>query len=164
MNPGSVRIPRAERSRRARGFTLLEMLIVISLMVVMAGVGAWSFAGFDEEKSVRQPGDELIRMAKQAVRAAAVESRPFSIQFSETGFAVAGFQDKGSFTLDEATVISLLRWGEKDWTPAAGQTWMFGANGLCDPLRVRIESPAAKLEMTFNALTGSPTEQKLEMK
>lgn len=168
MNPGSADpIQRPERPRRAgpRGFTLLEMLIVISLMVVMAGVGAWSFAGFDEEKSVRQPGDELIRMAKQAVRAAAVESRPFSIQFSETGFAVAGFQDKGgSHTLGEGSVISILRWGEKDWAPAAGQTWMFGANGLCDPIRVRIESPAARLEMTFNALTGSPSEQRLEMK
>jgi prepilin-type N-terminal cleavage/methylation domain-containing protein len=148
-----------------RGFTLLEMLIVISLMIVMAGVGVLSFAGFDEEGSVRKPGDELIRMSKQAVRAAAVQSRPFTIQFTETGFGITGFQDKGaSFELREGTTISIMRWGEKEWLPAAGQSWMFGANGLCDPLRVRIESVEAALEMTFNALTGSATDQKLEVR
>jgi hypothetical protein len=41
---------------------------------------------------------------------------------------------------------------------------MFGGNGLCDPIKVRIESGGSRLEMGFNPLTGSPTEQTLTTK
>jgi hypothetical protein len=66
--------------------------------------------------------------------------------------------------LVEGTTISILRWGQKEWIPAEGQVWMFGGNGLCDPIKVRIESGGSRLEMGFNPLTGSPTEQTLTTK
>ena len=146
---------------RRAGFTLIEMVIVVVMIAVLTAMAAFSFAGFDDDLSVKGPGDELVRLAKTAVRAAAIQGRPFNIAFEETDFSLVGWEGKGGNTvaLPEGTKLSILRWGEKQWQPAEGQRWMFGGNGLCDPIRVRFESGDAVLEMGFNPLTGSPTDQ-----
>lgn len=159
--------PLAEREGYfARGFTLIEVIIVVVMIAVLAAMAAFSFAGLGNDLSVKGPGDELIRLAKQAVKAAAIEGRPFQIAFGEEDFSLLGWEGKGggTVTIPEGTTFSILRWGEKNWQPAAGQTWMFGGNGLCDPIRVRIESGDSILEMSFNPLTGSPTEQSMGAK
>jgi len=153
--------PHPSHAHSARGFTLVEVIIVVVMIAVLTTIAAFSFAGFGDDQGVKGPGDELIRLAKTAVRSAAIQGRPFTIAFGEKDFALLGYEGKGGGHVDlpEGTKLSILRWGEKDWQQAAGQTWLFGANGLCDPIRVRIESGEAVLEMGFNALTGSPTDQ-----
>lgn len=150
-------------NHRHKAFTLIEVIIVVVMIAVLTAMAAFSFAGFGDDLSVKGPGDELIRLSKTAVRAAAIQGRPFTIAFGESGFALLGWEGKGGneVALPEGTKLSILRWGEKEWQPAEGLTWMFGGNGLCDPIKVRFESGEATLEMGFNPLTGSPTEQKL---
>lgn len=148
--------------RHSRGFTLLEVIIVMMLITVFLSVAAMNFASLDSEEVARKPANELIRLAKQAVRASAVEGRPFIIQFDKTGFGVLGKEgaEGGHVPLPEDTQIEILRWGEKAWLPAEGQGWMFGANGLCEAIKVRFLSPAGIMEMGFNPLTGSPVDEK----
>ena len=149
--------------RSARGFTLIEVVIVVLMMAVLLAMAAFSFTGLGDDDPVKGPGDELIRLSKQAVRAAAIQGRPFHIHFEKDHFALAGWEGKGDSQvgINEGTQIFILRWGEKEWRPAEGQVWMFGGNGLCDPIKVRIESGSARLEMGFNPLTGSPVDQTL---
>jgi prepilin-type N-terminal cleavage/methylation domain-containing protein len=144
-----------------RGFTLIEVIIVVVMIAVLTAMAAFSFAGFGDDLSVKGPSDELIRLSKTAVRAAAIQGRPFTIAFGESDFALLGWEGKGGnqVALPEGTKLSIMRWGQKEWQPAEGQSWLFGANGLCDPIRVRFESGEATLEMAFNPLTGSPTDQ-----
>ncbi len=153
--------PRTPKVRALRGFTLLEVIIVITLIAIFAGTAVMNFESLDAEEVMRRPADELIRMSKQAVRASAVESRPFTIYFDKTGFSVAGMEgnEGGRVELPAEMTMELLRWGNRDWTPADGQAWMFGSNGLCDAIKVRFMSPQGVLEMGFNPLTGSPTDQ-----
>ena len=148
---------------RRRGFTLIEVIIVVVVIAVLTAMAALSFAGFDDDVSVKGPGDELIRLSKTAVRAAAIQGRPFTIAFGESGFTLLGWEGKGGNTvaLPEGTKLSILRWGQKEWLPAEGQSWMFGGNGLCDPIKVRFESGDARLEMGFKPRTGSPIDQTL---
>ncbi len=156
-----MNVQRLTPSIRARAFTLIEVIIVVVMIAVLTAMAAFSFAGFGDDLSVKGPSDELIRLAKTAVRAAAIQGRPFSIAFEKTGFTLLGWEGKGgnSAALPEGTKLSILRWGEKEWQPAEGQMWLFGGNGLCDPIKVRFESGEALLEMGFNPLTGSPTDQ-----
>lgn len=158
-----MNFPRQAPTHRQKAFTLIEVIIVVVMIAVLTAMAAFSFAGFDDDMSVKGPSDELIRLSKTAVRAAAIQGRPFSIYFGEKDFTLLGWEGKGGNTvaLPEGTKLSILRWGEKDWQPAEGQTWMFGGNGLCDPIKVRFESGDALMEMGFNPLTGSPTDQTL---
>lgn len=146
---------------RAWGFTLIEVVIVVVMIAVLTAMAALSFTGFDDDYAVKGPSDELIRLAKTAVRSAAIQGRPFTIAFGDKDFTLLGYEGKGGghVELPAGTKLSILRWGEKEWQKAAGQTWMFGGNGLCDPIRVRFESGTGMLEMAFNPLTGSPTDQ-----
>ena len=148
-----------------RAFTLIEVIIVVVMIAVLASIAAFSFAGFDDDVAVKGPSDELIRLSKTAVRAAAIQGRPFTIAFEKDGFTLLGWEGKGSnhVPLPEGTKLSILRWGDKDWHPAEGQTWMFGGNGLCDPIKVRFESNNSMIEMGFNPLTGSPVDQVTQM-
>ncbi len=115
---------------RRKAFTLIEVIIVVVMIAVLTAMAAFSFAGFGDDLSVKGPSDELIRLAKTAVRSAAIQGRPFTITFGEKDFTLNGWEGRGGNTvaLPEGTKLSILRWGQKDWQPAEGQTWMFGGN------------------------------------
>lgn len=148
------------------GFTLVEIIIVVLMIAVLSSIAVFSFAGLGDEESIKSPSNELIRLSKTAVRAAAIQGRPFTIAFEKEGFSLLGWEGKGGnhVPLPEGTKLSILRWGEKEWHPAVGQTWMFGSNGLCDPIKVRFESNNSMIEMGFNPLTGSPVDQVTQMR
>ncbi len=153
------------QSSLRRGFTLLEIIIVVGLMTMMISVAAFTMSAFDDEGSVRQPGNELIRLAKQAVNAAAVNGRGYWIRFDEAGFVF--LSDEGNetdrVTLSDDIQVEVLRWGGRDWEDAEGQSWLFGAQGICEPIRVRLTGTDSKLELAFNPLTGTPSDEQMEI-
>ena len=151
--------------RLRRAFTLLEVIIVIGLMAMMIGVASFSLSAFDDEGSVRAPGNDLIRLAKQAVNAAAINGRGYWIRFDEEGFAFLSEEgsEKDRVSLPKDMEVEILRWGGRDWEDAEGQSWLFGAQGICEPIKVRFSAPDSRLEMAFNPLTGTPSEQQMEI-
>ena len=56
--------PSYSRRRGHAGFTLLEMIVVIALMVIIAAMATLSFVGLEGESEVEKPGNELARMVK----------------------------------------------------------------------------------------------------
>ena len=149
------------------GFTLLEMIVVIALMVIIAAMATLSFIGLEGESEVEKPGNELARMVKQASRAAVVQGRPFVIAFGKTEFGFldgAGGAD-GHVTLPKGMKISVQRWnGGKRWNNAEGLNWTFYPSGICDALRFKFEHPDGLVEMAFNPLTGSVSEEAAYLK
>lgn len=152
----------ASRQRQHAGFTLLEMIVVIALMVIIAAMATLSFIGLEGESEVEKPGNELARMVKQANRAAVVQGRPFVIAFGNTEFGFldgAGGAD-GHVTLPKGMKVSVQRWnGGKRWNSAEGLNWTFYPSGICDALRFKFEHPDGMVEMAFNPLTGSVSEE-----
>ncbi len=148
-----------------RAFTLLEVIIVIGLMAMMIGVASFTLSAFEDEGSVRAPGNDLIRLAKQAVAAAAVNGRGYWIRFDEEGFVFLSDEggQKDRVTLPKDMDVEIRRWNGGDWEDAEGQSWLFGAQGICEPISVRFTAPDSRLEMAFNPLTGNPSDQQLEI-
>ena len=72
-----------QRRRDDGGFTLLEMIIVLALMIVLAGMAALSFTSLEEGSGVEVYGNRLARMAKRASRDAVVQGRPIVIAFDQ---------------------------------------------------------------------------------
>ena len=73
---------------RARGFTLLEMSMVLFIMVLFVSVGAYSFQGSADEEILRIPAAELQRMARESVSRAGTYEEQQTIVFEKNGFGV----------------------------------------------------------------------------
>jgi len=145
------------------GFSLLEMIIVLALMIVLAGMAALSFTSLEEGKGVEMYGNKLARMAKRASRDAVIQGRPIVIGFEKKGF---GFVNEtapgkeGYCSLPKDAKMGVQRWnGGKKFQPADGTTWTFFPSGICDAKRFRFEAPDGAMEMGFNPLTGSVVDQ-----
>ncbi len=157
---------RQRRLRRLRaGFTLLEMIAVMALIIMLLGIAAFATRQAAPEPVVREPGNELIRLAKTAVRAAAVQGRGYMLAFDKTGFALLGAEggQNDRVNLPKGMKVFIKRWGVRDWEPAEGQRWWFGMQGLCEPISVRIAAKDSALMLRFNPLTGAPVEEEMEM-
>jgi len=64
-----------------RGFTLLEVMIVIVIVGVMAAIGIPSFSSWRENQAVRNAAQALLVQLKQARTLAMTENRTVSITF-----------------------------------------------------------------------------------
>jgi hypothetical protein len=156
---------RAARRLRPAGFTIMEIIVVMAIIIMMLGIAAFAIRQVSPDPSVRKPADELIRIAKIAVRASAVQGRGFAVAFDKSGFSLTGAdsgqQARGS--VPKGMKIHIKRWGGRDWEEAEGYRWWFGSQGLCEPLTVRLAAKDSVIEMKFNPLTGTPSEEALEI-
>lgn len=62
-----------------------------------------------------------------------------------------------SIPLENGLKAEALFWGDGDWDRLEGdrmRRWVFQANGMCSPVRIRFVTPGATLEAAFDGLTG----------
>ena len=202
-----------------RGFTLLEVVIVLAILAVLGAAALPAFKGLKDEQIAREPISGLAKLAKEARLHAIREKRPYQIAFTEKGFSATrylspylqaadldrflqqvqtdaqgdtpeaqkehekdeqeeqqraaaaasnndpntpppapGFKEwTESYPLPEGTTYSVKFWHEATSTPISGETvklWVFQPSGLCPPVTVHVDRPAAMFEVTFNALTA----------
>ena len=74
-----------------RAFTLLELVIALTIIVVLVAATVPSLRGLKEEQIAREPVAELARLAKEARLHAMKEKRPYQIAFTSKGFAATRY-------------------------------------------------------------------------
>lgn len=67
-------------------FTLVEIVIALTIVAILTAAAIPSFQGFREEQAAREPVIALVRMAKEARLRAMQEKRPYQIAFHSGGF------------------------------------------------------------------------------
>jgi len=139
---------------------MLEIVVVMSIMVLIIGIGFASFTFLDQEDPFEKPAQSLTQMSKFAIHASVLQHRSITLFFDKEGFGMIGATSpEGSyFTLPNDMKAFIYRMGGKRWEKAEGQIWRFGEQGICEPIKVRFESPRGTRDMTFHPLTGSPVD------
>jgi prepilin-type N-terminal cleavage/methylation domain-containing protein len=74
-------------TRRPRGFTLLEILIVIAIVGILVVIGVGNFGGLSEKYKVEAETKQLYADLMDARGRAMQRSRVFFVRFSGTGYA-----------------------------------------------------------------------------
>ena len=71
--------------------------------------------------------------------------------------AQKGLQFHESYEIPDNVRYSLQFWGETEWIDMQSglfHRWVFQPSGMCEPLRIRVESDGAFFEVEFHPLTG----------
>ena len=192
----SVTIIRKRYSRsRVRGFTLLEMVIVLALIGLAMGGAMTLFIVTSSERQLKSSAADLELLSKKARSIAMVQQRPYAITFFENSarlspLAEAGYTDeelearleleqeamddgmaapkfppvRETLTLDQFA-LSVRRWGAVNFIPMLRndpQVWRFDANGICEPMSVRIDYDDGWMEMDFHPLSAGIRDSSME--
>lgn len=94
MNVNKVRLSTVARAQAAvlsRGFTLVEVVITLSVLAVLVGISVPAISGLQRQHEARQPVTELVRMARTVRALAMTQEHPYQIAFDHRGFHAAEF-------------------------------------------------------------------------
>lgn len=151
--------PLSDVRRKRGGFTLMEIIVVMSIMMLMIGIGVASFSFVSNSDPFEEPVARLRKMSKYALQAAVIQHRSMKIAFDKTGFTLIGATDGGgggSYTLPGGMKMQILHFGGKQWEKAENQVWPFGEQGICEPIRIRFLNDTDHVDLAFHPLTGVP--------
>ena len=75
----------------ARAFTLIEIVIALTIVAVLAAATVPMLKGFQNERLAREPVTALLRLAREARMRAMKEKRPYQVAFHATGFTASRY-------------------------------------------------------------------------
>jgi prepilin-type N-terminal cleavage/methylation domain-containing protein len=165
---------------RARGFTLLELCMVLFILALLAGAAMPAMDSAFTEQELRTDAHQFSLMVKTGMIKSGEQNRPYVLDLAGKDILLqpVGMEEKApaapSFlpahsdpdaapTLENVTMDLKLTNGfllpdakKKDtWDPVSSERWTFQPSNLCPLPRVRLTRGRAWIEMSFNALTGN---------
>lgn len=166
---GTGRIAFRRASRSTRAFTLLEILIVLSIIILFSSLFALHFDGRRSEELIAPLGKDFQSMALKAKRRSFAYRRDQYLVVKDRNIILTE-SPKGRDPLAETieriqipeTVSLKVRskhlFDDDSWIPAEGFNWRFRRSGLNDPVGFRFSYDRSYLELDFDALTAIPAE------
>jgi type II secretory pathway pseudopilin PulG len=162
MNAIRVAAKSGQPGRRTGGYTLLEIALVVTIIVLLVGAVVPLSSGFVREQRLRESVRGLLVLAKTARTEAMTTGRAAEVVFGKGGFSLlrAGEEEPSeSVQLPGGTRYQLLPFGADKPLRPDGQRWIFQPTGLCEPLTVRIMEDEAWIEVRFDPLTAGIEEE-----
>jgi type II secretory pathway pseudopilin PulG len=129
--------PSFHRSCGSAGFTLVEVIVAMSIAMLLVGVASLSITAVSDENELRRAAASIEMTARDSLLQAVSDYRPVQLELASFG------------------AVQVRRYGEKNFrAPASGETWEFSPTGVCEPVELRITSEAGTIELGFDPLTG----------
>ncbi|MBB5031675.1 pilus assembly FimT family protein [Prosthecobacter vanneervenii] len=77
--------------QRHAGFTLVEIVIALTIVAVLAAATVPMLKGFQDERLAREPITALLKLAREARMRAMKEKRPYQVAFHASGFTASRY-------------------------------------------------------------------------
>lgn len=173
-----------------RGFTLLEIVIVLAIAAVVMGGAVGLMVYSSDERVLRNASGEIELLAKRARTTAILLQTPYALEFREgvvrlMPLAEAGRDEKRTvggrriggepviqeagerweYALEGDMQIFVRRWNSSEWLATRKNTvhvWRFDPSGLSEPISVRLALENSWSEDAYHPLTATIRESLLE--
>ena len=177
-------ISAARTNKPQRGFTLIEIVMVLAIAAIVMGGAVGLMISSSDERVLRNVSGEIELLAKRARTIAILNQTPYALEFREgvvrlLPFAQAGMDlkkgqlemetastDKSrQISLDSGVEILIRRWNSEEWFNTQKKSvhvWRFDPDGLCEPLSIRITLDKSWAEDTYHPLTATISDSALE--
>ncbi len=177
-------------SKLARGFTLIEIVIVLAISAIVMGGAAGMLFYSSDERVLRNASGEIELLAKRARTTAILLQTPYALEFREnevkllplaeagqeetrlvSGARVGGEKvvlesaERWQYSLEDGVEVFVKRWNASEFLGTkkdAVHVWRFDPNGLCEPLSVRLTTEKSWSEDTYHPLTATIRDSQLE--
>ena len=144
----------------SRGFTLLELIIVVAILAVLLWMAFPSFEGVIADGKLRKSLDEFNKLVRAAQERSVNEHRAYLVVWSNKDIfvqpeAFTKDEDKkpvANFVLEEGSAITLTL--PAALTPKPAGEWIFWPTGTCEPATVKFEGRPGTWTANYSALTG----------
>ncbi len=124
-------------------FTLLEVIIAMSIGVVILGVSVLGISGVQDENRLRRTATDIETTARAALFDAVSNQRPVRLALD------------GGLAGHSGGAVFVRRYGEPKFREARrGEFWEFSPTGICEPIEVRVVSSLGEIELAFDPLTA----------
>jgi prepilin-type N-terminal cleavage/methylation domain-containing protein len=147
---------------RARGFTLLEIMISICILLVILGLAVPSLSGVLADKRLRHSMNEFNDLVRQAQERSVAEHRAYLIVWSEKEVLLRpeafGKEEEIkpaaqlALAKGESLVLSLPSALAKD----LAAEWIFWPSGTCEPAIVKFRGANGSWAANYSPLTARP--------
>ena len=178
-------ISAAKTNSRSRGFTLLEIVIVLGIAAMVMGGAAGLMVYSSDERALRDVSGRIELLAKRARTTSILQQTPYALEFRlgivrMLPLAQAGIIDKKygkkkalvesvdedhQVNLREDVSLSILRWNSEKWLTTGKESihiWRFDPDGLCEPVSIRLSLNKSWMENSYHPLTATIRDTQLE--
>jgi prepilin-type N-terminal cleavage/methylation domain-containing protein len=159
--PTSVRPARLDRER-LKGFTILEVCVVLFIVAVIFVVAVPPAAHLLDEEKLQKPIRELQRFAKTARRDAMLEDRAYEVLLLNDSYILrpvskdAGKVDnRMSYQVPADITFAIKRLSDRGFAKHTDARWIFSPNGLCEPLTFLFQRGSDWIRFRVDPLTAT---------
>ncbi len=149
----------------SHGFTLLEVCIAMTIGMLIIGVATLGISGIQDEQRLRKMASGIETAVRESLQRAVIEHRNVFIEFGSGQLVAPALQGGAAGSLALEGTLLIRRYGEKTFrAPKRGEVWQFAADGLCEPIELRITQTNGVVEMSFDPLTGCARKKSIIVK
>jgi type II secretion system protein H len=153
-------------SRQVRGFTLIEIMIVVAIIGLMAAIGLPSVITSMQKRGMRKALSDIVEVCRTARANAIIHNRTESVifhplpqdrTFAAEGGAAAHSGMVSSSTLPDGVNFAMLDINQQDF---GGSDWarvFFYPDGTSDEMTIVLADSHDQRKITLEFATGTPT-------
>lgn len=142
--------------KHSSAFTLIELILAMTITILVIGVAVLSISGVREEDKLRRAAAIIETSARQNLLQALNTQQTVRLQLTAGAFNMG----------DEfGGMLQVRRLGENAFrAPRKGEAWEFSPTGICEPIEVRITGVAGVIELAFDPLTACAKRKSIQIK
>ncbi len=144
------------RGIRRSAFTLIELIMAMTITILVIGVAVLSISGVRDEDKLRRAAAIIETTARQNLLQALNSQQTVRMELSSGAFGTSE---------EFSGMLQVRRFGESNFrTPKRGEAWEFSPTGICEPIEIRLNGDAGQIEIGFDPLTACAKRKSIQVK